>query len=155
MSSWFISARQAGIARHELFTWREGSPANRATLGELTSYTFLYKTHWSVYMLAHGSLEDHFLVIRVPCVGLKRDVFSFPFVIRHTNRKFPSSLVPLFQIESQCETFHMKMSSACSFIFMQIKVIFKRLVSQLDSPWNRGARELGNGLLVFRHFFRD
>ena len=31
---------------------------------------------------------------------------------------FPSSLVPLFQNESKCETFHMKMSSACSFIFM-------------------------------------
>ena len=47
-------------------------------------------------------------------------------------RPFPSSLVPLFQSESKCETFHMKMSSACSFIFMQIKVIFIRKVSQLD-----------------------
>ena len=36
------------------------------------------------------------------------------------NRPFPSSLVPLFQNESKCETFHMKMSSAYSFIFMQI-----------------------------------
>ena len=40
----------------------------------------------------------------------------------------------------------MKMSSACSFIFMQIKVIFIRKVSHLDSLWNRGTRELGNGL---------
>ena len=47
-----------------------------------------------------------------------------------------------------CETFHMKMSSTCSFFFMQIKVIFIRMVSHLDSLWNRGARELGNGLLV-------
>ena len=39
------------------------------------------------------------------------------------------SHVPLFQNESKCETFHMKMSSACSFIFMQIKVIFIRMVS--------------------------
>ena len=31
-----------------------------------------------------------------------------------------------------------------SFIFMQIKVIFIRMVSKLDSLWNRGARELGN-----------
>ena len=30
---------------------------------------------------------------------------------------------------------------------MQIKVIFIRMVSQLDSLWNRGTRELGNGLL--------
>ena len=38
------------------------------------------------------------------------------------------------------------MSSACSFILMQIKVIFIRMVSHLNSVWNRGARELGNGL---------
>ena len=66
------------------------------------------------------------------------------------NRPFPSSLVPLFQNESKCETFHMKMSSACSFIFMQIKVIFIRMVSHLDSLWNRGTRELGNGLFHSR-----
>ena len=55
------------------------------------------------------------------------------------------------------------MTSACSFIFMQIKVIFIRMVSHLDSLWNRGLRELGDGLLkyylrgsstVFRPFFQ-
>ena len=56
-------------------------------------------------------------------------------------------VAPLFQNESKCETFHMKMSSACGFIFMQIKVIFIRVVSHLDSLWNRGTRELGSGLL--------
>ena len=56
-------------------------------------------------------------------------------------------LVPLFQNESKCETFHMKMSSACSFIFMQIKVIFIWRVLLLDSFWNRGSRKLRNGLI--------
>ena len=56
--------------------------------------------------------------------------------------------MPLFQNESKCETFHMKMSSACSFIFMQFKVIFIRMVSHLDSLCNRGTRELRNGLLL-------
>ena len=65
------------------------------------------------------------------------------------NRPFPSSLVPLFQSKSKCETFHMKMSSTHRFFFMQIKVIFIRMVSHLDSLWNRGTRELGNGLLQF------
>ena len=65
----------------------------------------------------------------------------------YENRPFPSSLVPLFQNESKCETFHMKMSFACNFFFMQIKVIFIRIVSHLDSLWNRGTRELGNGLI--------
>ena len=54
-------------------------------------------------------------------------------VTTYLNRPFPSSLVPLFQSESKCETFHMKMSSAHSFFFMQIKVIFIRMVSHLDS----------------------
>ena len=54
-------------------------------------------------------------------------------LFRNFNRPFPSSLVPLFQSESKCETFHMKMSSARSFFFMQIKVIFIRMVSHLDS----------------------
>ena len=40
----------------------------------------------------------------------------------------------------------MKMSSACSFVFKQIKVIFIRMVSHLDSLSNRGTRELGNCL---------
>ena len=31
------------------------------------------------------------------------------------------------------------MSSACTFIFMQIKVIFIRMVSHLDSLWDRGT----------------
>ena len=47
------------------------------------------------------------------------------------NRPFLSSPVPLFQNESKCKTFHMKMSPACSFIFMQIKVIFIRMVFAL------------------------
>ena len=49
------------------------------------------------------------------------------------NRPFPGSLVPLFQDESKCETIDMKMSSACCFIFMQIKVISIREVANLDS----------------------
>ena len=43
------------------------------------------------------------------------------------NRPFPSSLVPLFQNESKCETFHMKMSFACSFIFVQISHFHKNI----------------------------
>ena len=42
-------------------------------------------------------------------------------------------LVPLNQNEAKYENFHIKMSSARSFTFMPIKVIFIRMVSQLDS----------------------
>ena len=41
------------------------------------------------------------------------------------NRPFPHSLVPLFLNESKCESFHVKMSSVCSFIFMQISYFHK------------------------------
>ena len=87
-----------------------------------------------------------------PIVDLTLFVSPFSiqvYAIQHSslrNRPFPSSLVPLFQNESKCESFHMKMSSACSFIFMHIEVIFIRMVSHLDSLWNTGARELGNSL---------
>ena len=57
----------------------------------------------------------------------------FTLVILRANRPFPNSYVPLFQNKSKCEFFHMKVSSARSFIFMQIKVIFIRFVSHLDS----------------------
>ena len=45
-----------------------------------------------------------------------------------------------------------KLSSACSFIFMQImiKIIFIRMVSHLDSLWNRGTRKLGNSQLIWK-----
>ena len=49
-------------------------------------------------------------------------------------------LLSLFQNESKCETFHIKMRSACSFIFTQIKVIFMIVVSHVDSFWNREAQ---------------
>ena len=58
---------------------------------------------------------------------------NFHVLLQTINRPFPSSLVPLFQNESKCETIHMKMSSAYRFIFMQIKLIFIRKVSHLDS----------------------
>ena len=61
------------------------------------------------------------------------EIFMKRILQRCAKRPFPSSLVPLFQNESKGETFHRKMSSACSSIFMQIKVIFIRMVSHLDS----------------------
>lgn len=63
------------------------------------------------------------------------------------NRPFTSSLLPLFQPEFKCETILMKISSACSFLFMQNKVTFIRMVLHWDSLWSICTRQLGNGLL--------
>ena len=49
------------------------------------------------------------------------------------NRPFPSSLVPLFQSESKCETILMKMSLICRKMKLHVELIFIRMVSHLDS----------------------
>ena len=41
-----------------------------------------------------------------------------------TNRPFPSSLVPLFQNESKCETILMKMTSICMKMKLHAELIF-------------------------------
>ena len=107
----------------------------------------------------YTTIVSHFLVTFSPAFdaggtfdksGHIDDLYAW--LLGHKNRPFPSSLVPLFQNDSTCETFHMKMISACSFILMQIKAIFIRMVLHLDSLWNRGTRELRNGLLVSQKF---
>ena len=63
---------------------------------------------------------------------------------------FSSRLLPQYQNESKCETIHMKMSSACSFFFMQIKVIFIRMVSHFFKCVFQDptlADELGDNLI--------
>ena len=61
------------------------------------------------------------------------------------NRPFLSSLNPLFQTSPSVKLFIWKWDLH-AFIFMQMKVIFIRMVSHLDSLWNRGTKELRNGL---------
>ena len=68
----------------------------------------------------------------------------------HINRPFPSCVLPLFQTESKCEIFHMKMSMICIRMDLWVKFIFIWKVSHLDSFWNRGKTQLGNGLLPLR-----
>ena len=108
-----------------------------------------YKAHAVPFFISSSLLPLDLLYFKSVAV-LMYDVSnntSPPPISNLFNRPFPSSLVPLFQSESKCETFLMKMGSACSFILMQIQVLFIRIVSHLDSLLNRGTRELGNGLL--------
>ena len=69
------------------------------------------------------------------------------------NRPFPSSLVPLFQSEYKCETIVMKMTLICMRMKLHTELIFIWKVSHLDSFWNRGTRELGNGLFEDRNLY--
>ena len=73
-------------------------------------------------------------------------IFSFGAAMR-SNRPFLSSLVPLLQSESKCETILMKMTLNCMKMKLHAELIFIWKVSHLDSFWNRGTRELGNDLL--------
>ena len=77
------------------------------------------------------------------------DVESLQLVVEGEgsfNRPFPSSLVPLFQSESKWETILMKMTFVCMKKELRAELIFIWKVLHLDSLWNRGTRELGNGL---------
>ena len=64
------------------------------------------------------------------------------------NRPFPSSHVPLFQSESKCETILMIMTLICMRMELHAELIFIWKASHLDSFWNGGTRELGNGLFL-------
>ena len=75
----------------------------------------------------------HFAVYRLHSIVLLRYRASDETNRHCKNRSFPSSLVPLFQNESKCENLSYENEFCCSFIFMQIKVIFIRMVSHLDS----------------------
>ena len=57
------------------------------------------------------------------------------------NRPFPSYLVPLFQNESSCKTFHTKLSLIYMKLNLQSEHIFVGMAS-----WHRGKLQLGNGL---------
>ena len=64
------------------------------------------------------------------------------------NRPFLSFLVPLFQSESKCETILTKMTLICMKMKLYAELIFIWKVWHLNSFWNRGRRELGNGLFA-------
>ena len=64
-------------------------------------------------------------------------------------RQFPSSLVPVSEGVSKCETILMKMTFICMKMKLHAELILIWMVSHLDSFWNRDTRELGNGLLLW------
>ena len=77
--------------------------------------------YWSWISSSHCQSSWKF-IINNRTEALKTDINLFLTI---ANRPFPSFLLPLFQNESKCKTFHMKMNSACSFIFMQISHFHK------------------------------
>ena len=68
------------------------------------------------------------------CLSIKTIPGAQPFILKwvlltslfsyKSNRPFPSCLLPLFQNESWCTTFHMKRSSICKTISVQVKLIW-------------------------------
>ena len=83
-------------------------------------------------------------------VRMVRNISSFIYAHLHINSighfRVPSD-VPLFQSESECETILMKMTLICMKMKLHAELIFIWQVSHLHSFWNRGTRELRNGLL--------
>ena len=66
-----------------------------------------------------------------------------PIFFHTSNRPFPSSLVPLFQNESKCET-----EFCMQFHFHANQSHFRKNGFALRLALNRGTRELGNDLFL-------
>ena len=82
-------------------------------------------------------------------VAISHEINAEVWAKKHThNRPFPSSLEPLFQSESKCKIILMKMTLICMKMKLHAGLILIWKVLHLDSFWNRGTRELGNGLIV-------
>ena len=89
---------------------------------------------WKTLESRHWAISTSLMTRRLGWkFGLQKQIqvmlifyLSFKATNLKYNRPFPSSLVPHFQNESKCETFHMKMSSACMFHFHANKSYFHR-----------------------------
>ena len=158
--------RTHGVQRHRLsrldvsFSWSIFHPVAQVTWQKINQH------HWVHYGQSVGWLWHH-----IQALGLRslkwKNIFwitlslycytepvyngSTKWSAAFLNRPFPSSLAPLFQNESKCETILMKMTLICMKKKLRVELIFIWKVSHLDSLWNRGTR-VGNGLLVSTDF---
>ena len=89
------------------------------------------------------------LLNRYKCSNVKIKYYNSLTDDWQCNRWFPSSLMPLFQSKSKCETILMKITLICMKIKLHAEPFFIWKILHVDSFWNRGKRELGNGLLEF------
>ena len=85
-------------------------------------------------------------------IGQNGSVGSGYFVL---NGHFRVPLCPLFQSESKCDTILMKMTLICMKMKLHAELIFIWNVSHLNAFWNRGTRELGNGVLKISLFLHQ
>ena len=65
----------------------------------------------------------------------------------------PRPIINMNQSESKCETSLTKMTVICMNMKLNAELIFVWKISHLDSVWNRGTRELGNGILLSIYSF--
>ena len=133
-----VSSSGSGMKIKFLAVWSDTVWFSRQHVkSPLTSFKcFLLNTCWSASLSCVGTPSTCTIKTcdfkNINSDKLLNDLVQQPWGLT-CNRPFPSSPVPLFQNKFKCDTFHMKMSSACSFIFMQIKVIFLTTVSHVDS----------------------
>ena len=96
------------------------SCVNVKCTGNLTSHKVSYAT-LAIWTYIRVSVENYLFTV------------AKNFVLKVSNRPFPSSLVPLFQSESKCETFHMKMTLIRMKMKLYAELNFILKVSHLDS----------------------
>ena len=97
---------------------------------DLSFDSFGYDAIEKYAALQGESEEKEYLFFKHFKMALHSDEVGVTSVL---NRPFPCSLLLLLQNESNCVTFHTKLTYASILIFMQIKVIFMSLVSHSSS----------------------
>ena len=96
------------------------------------AFVFLRDINTSVMILA-SQAKDKMKFLAT--LGKPKRYFPLIGWLRYisVNRPFPSSLLPLFQSESKCETIVMKMSLICMKMKLHAELIFVWKVSHFDS----------------------
>ena len=106
------------------------------SVGVISGQTLSIHLLWNLKKCQNHQIRRYLTYVRPPdetiCIAMAGEV----------TRIVNSSLVPLSQGDSECENdFDLQNMK------LQAELIFIWKVSHLDSVWNRGTRELGNGVM--------
>ena len=86
-----------------------------AKLDSEMNVRFLLNGYGDLYFSLHNNS------VHIVLLNLKENLKKY---LSDANRPFPSSLVPLFQSESECETILMKMTLICMRMKLRAELVF-------------------------------